>query len=108
MENTYHAGKELHGNMRHMDGPTDRKPDRPHAIRACCHSLPQAGRDIQTRKSHPDALQGRLQQELRHYKSDKHHSILGRGNAGLENLPAGKLPGMETRMLTMNHQSLKH
>ncbi len=24
MENTYHAGKELHGNMRHMDGPTDR------------------------------------------------------------------------------------
>ena len=29
MENTYHAGKELHGNMRHMDGPTDRKPDRP-------------------------------------------------------------------------------
>ena len=43
MENTYHAGKELHGNMRHMDGPTDRKPDRPHAIRTRTHSLPQAG-----------------------------------------------------------------
>ena len=52
MENTYHAGKELHGNMRHMDGPTDRKPDRPHAIRPRTHSLPQAGRDIQAGESH--------------------------------------------------------
>ena len=64
MENTYHAGKELHGNMRHMDGPTDRKPDRPHAIRPRTHSLPQAGRDIQAGESHPTALQGRLQKRL--------------------------------------------
>ncbi len=64
MENTYHAGKELHGNMRHMDGPTDRKPDRPHAIRTRTHSLPQAGRDIQAGESHPTALQGRLQKRL--------------------------------------------
>lgn len=30
-------------------------------------------------------------------------SLLGRGTAGMENLPAGKLPRMESRMLTINH-----
>lgn len=82
---------------------TNRKPDRPHAIRTRTHSLPQAGRDIQAGESHLTALQGWLQKRLWHHKSDKHHSLLGRGTAGMENFPAGELPRMEPHMLIINH-----
>ena len=102
MEKTDRDGEKLPGEYRTMDGRTTGKIVGPHAVRACHDCLSQAERRFQVCERDTDLLRSRVSQSIRSNKGGRSRRLLGCGATGMENVPGGKLYGMETGCLIEN------
>ena len=64
MENTYHDGKGIHGELRGMDGAKGGRTGGLHAIWVRAGGIPQAGRHVQDGEGDVAALQGHVQKGI--------------------------------------------